>query len=259
MALSVRNDDTVMSVASAVRRKPPRSREARGVTATVSSHNPAASGRSASESVSTRTMASPPGLHVSADVRIEKSRKPGDTAITSAVTTIASAAATAARRSRSTSTRRTEAPMTTTGKAASAASHTGASFIPIAFVCHRGPPRHDRIAQPAIETGQQARGSGERVNHDAIERAVKESAFERDQEQAPADTTGCHRFEKTAASRRAVADGVFHAVEIVEDVRRAQKLQQSKRGMPGEMDERDPVPPERDLDDDDADLRERGI
>ena len=44
-----------MSVARAVRRKPPRSSAARGVTATVSSHSPAAN--STAESVSMRMMA----------------------------------------------------------------------------------------------------------------------------------------------------------------------------------------------------------
>ena len=64
-----------MSVARAVRRKPPRSSAARGVTATVSSHRPAANGRRTAESVSMRMMASPPGTQLSADVRIEKARR----------------------------------------------------------------------------------------------------------------------------------------------------------------------------------------
>ena len=61
-----------MSVARAVRRNPPRSSAARGVTATVSSHRPAANGKRTAESVSMRMMASPPGAQLSAEVRIEK-------------------------------------------------------------------------------------------------------------------------------------------------------------------------------------------
>ena len=58
-------------VASAVRRSPRRSSPARGVTATVSSHSPAANGNRAAESVSMRMMASPPGAQLSAALRIE--------------------------------------------------------------------------------------------------------------------------------------------------------------------------------------------
>ncbi len=65
-ALSVRNDAAVNSVTNAVRRRPLRSRFARGVTATVSSHSPAAKGRRAIESASMRTSASPPARRLSA-------------------------------------------------------------------------------------------------------------------------------------------------------------------------------------------------
>src|SRR5262249_27087048 len=71
-ALSVTNDPSVIKVAIAVRRNPPRSSAARGVTATVNSHNPAANGRSIVESALRRTTASPPGTQVSDDVLIAR-------------------------------------------------------------------------------------------------------------------------------------------------------------------------------------------
>ena len=48
-------------------------------------------------------------------------------------------------------------------------------------------------------------------------------------------------------------------MQIVQNVRCAQELQQSKAGMSGQMDERHRVPTDRDLNDDDPDLGERGI
>ena len=56
-----------------------------------------------------------------------------------------------------------------------------------------------------------------------------------------------------------ITNGVLHPVQIVEDVWRAQELQQPKARVPGQVDERDRVPPDRDFDDDDADLGERGV
>jgi hypothetical protein len=48
-------------------------------------------------------------------------------------------------------------------------------------------------------------------------------------------------------------------VQIVQDVRRAQELQQPKAGVSRQMDERDRVPADRDFDDDEANLREGGV
>ncbi len=127
-----------MSVASDVRRKPRRSSDARGVTATVSSHRAAANGRRAAESVSMRMMSSPPGIEVSAEVPIEKLRKDGDAGITSAASSMAIADATASRRSRSTSTGSREAPMTNAGSATSAASHSRGSLIPVVSLDNGG-------------------------------------------------------------------------------------------------------------------------
>ena len=159
-----------MRVARAVRRKPPRSSAARGVTATVSSHRPAANGKSTAERVSTRMMASPPGAQLSAEVRIESACRPGETAMTSAASSIATAEATASRRRRSTSRRRKDAPITRTGRATRPATHSRASLILIlaSFDRDRPPRRHDGIAQPPIETGQLAR---ERVKGSTTKRS----------------------------------------------------------------------------------------
>ena len=156
-ALSVRKDASVISVARAVRRKPRRSSAARGVTATVSSHSPAANGRRAAESVSMRMMSSPPGIQPSAEVRIEKSRRDGDSGMTRAASTMTIADATASRRSRSTSKRRKDAPITSAGSATSPASHSRASLILIASVDSGGYScRQNGIAQPLVETCEQA-------------------------------------------------------------------------------------------------------
>src|SRR5262249_45062958 len=101
-ALSLRKDARLISVASAVRRKPPRSSTARGVTATVNSHRPAANGKRKEERASMRTIASPPGSQLRALVRIEK-RNGGDTATTSVASTIIAADRTESRRTRSAS------------------------------------------------------------------------------------------------------------------------------------------------------------
>jgi hypothetical protein len=56
-----------------------------------------------------------------------------------------------------------------------------------------------------------------------------------------------------------VQHDLLEAVEIVENVGRAQELQQSKAGVSSQVDERDRVPTDRNLTDDETDLRERRI
>ncbi len=129
-------------------------------------------------------MSSPPGIQLRAEVRIEKSRRDGDSGMTSASSSMAVAAATDSRRRRSTSKRREEAPITSAGSATNAASHSLASLILIAFVEGRGSPcRQNGVAQPTVETRQQSRQSGERLDHDTVENVVEEPSFERDQEE----------------------------------------------------------------------------
>src|SRR5262245_16849922 len=117
-ALSVRNDPSVNNVAMAVRRNPPRSSAARGVSATVRSHKPAANGKSSVERELRRTTASPPGAQVSADVLIEKFRVPGNAKTAHVAKSINVAAVTARRRRRSTSSGNHDAHTTTVGRAA---------------------------------------------------------------------------------------------------------------------------------------------
>ena len=195
-----------MSVARAVRRNPRRSSAARGVTATVSSHRPAANGKRTAESVSMRMMASPPGTQLSAEVRIERARRRGETAMTSAASSMATAEATARRRRRSTSRRRNDAPITRAGRATRPASHSQASLILILASLDRDwpPRRQDGIAQPPIETRQLARESRKGLDDDAVQDAVEESAFERDQKQAAAHAIRCHALR---GSRRLETGG----------------------------------------------------
>src|SRR5688572_4355313 len=255
-ALSVRKDASVMSVASAVRSTPPRSSDARGVTATVSSHRPAANGRKTADSVSTRMIASLPA-QLSAEVVHEIRCKSGVPAMTSVASSIAAADITAKRRRPSTSTGNSEAPITAAGSVAAAASHSQASLIAIVHrLDHdRVPLRQHSLAQPGVEAGQPTGRAGERLDDEAVEHAVEKAAFEREQEQMSAHALGDHPLENAAARRWPIADRVLDAVQIVQDVRCAEELQQSEAGMASEVNERDCVPAERDLDDDDADLR----
>jgi hypothetical protein len=190
-----------MRVARAVRRNPPRSSAARGVTATVSSHRPAANGKRTAESVSMRIISSPPGIQLSAEVRIERARRRGETAMTSAASSMATAETTASRLRRSTSTRRKETPITRAGKATRPASHSRASLISsLGFLDPDRPPSWENgIAQPHIETRELACESRKGLHHDTVQHAVEESAFERYQEQAATYAIGCHHFEVAAA------------------------------------------------------------
>src|SRR5262249_15013960 len=158
-----RNDANVTSVANAVRRRPARSSAARGVTATVSSHRPAANGSSADESVSSRTIASPPGAAVSPDARIENVRRYGDTVPASDTTSIPAHEPRATRRSRPTARRTNDARATSAGRPASATSHTAALLILILGGVGRGDPRHRQhdTAQPRVEPRQTLRRADE--------------------------------------------------------------------------------------------------
>src|SRR5262249_32758171 len=149
----------------------------------VSSHSAAANGSRTDESASIRRIASPPGTHVSADERIDRVLSGGETAIVAAASVMATADQTARRRRRSTSTLRQEAPITMAGRATSAPIQSRASLIPfLAFLGHdRRVRRHDRLAQPPVETRQPLRGARERLHHDAVEDAVEKPALERDE------------------------------------------------------------------------------
>ena len=87
--------------------------------------------------------------------------------------------------------------------------------------------RQNGVAQPLIETREQACKSSKGLDHGTVEDAVEESTFERDQEQPPARSVRSHDFEVASIRRRMIPDSVFDAVQIVEDVRLAQELQQS--------------------------------
>src|SRR5947199_1270932 len=259
-ALSVRNDASVTSVARAVRRNPPRSSAARGVTATVSNHRPAANGSRTVDSASSRMMASPPGAQLSAVVRMEKGCMPGEPATTSVPSNIDAASATASRRSRSTSRGSRDAATTSVGRATSPAIHNRASLIVILRNVGGERPRgHHRVTEPLVEACEVTGKPREGVDNEAIENAVEESAFDRDQKQAAAEPSRCHPLEIADGGSRSFADSSLQPVQVVQDVRSAEELQQSETPVADEMDERDRVPPHRDLHDDEAHLREGGI
>src|SRR4029453_5767792 len=99
--------------------------------------------------------------------------------MTRAASTMTIADATASRRSRSTSKRRKDMPITSAGSATSPASHSRASLILIASVDSGGDPyRENGIAQPLGETCEQACESHKGLDHRTVEDAVKESTFE---------------------------------------------------------------------------------
>ena len=69
------------------------------------------------------------------------------------------------------------------------------------------------------------------LDHDTIEDRVEEPALERDQEQPSARAP--RSSDPGGASRSSVPiEGLFEAMEVVEDVRRAQKLKKSEAGVP---------------------------
>src|SRR6185503_749264 len=126
-----------------------------------------------------RMKSSPPGTQVSTEARIEKSRNCGDNAIVSAASTMATAEPTDSCRNRSTSMRRWEAPITSTGRRTRPASQRRASLIFIALVGNEGQRgRQHGVAEPLVKTSHQSRHSRERLDHDSVENGVEESAFE---------------------------------------------------------------------------------
>ena len=78
------------------------------------------------------------------------------------------------------------------GRQATAERHSSRSSPPSTAAGRRA--RQDDIAQPAIETRQLARESRKGLDHDTVQDAVEESAFERDQKQAAADAIRCQRL-----------------------------------------------------------------
>src|SRR6185503_6883335 len=191
---------------------------------------------------------------------MEKLRRGGDITTSSDATTIAIADVTASRRNGSAPMRRNELMITTPGSATSAASHTSASFIAISSIARsRSSRRQHSATQPLVDSRQQARPAVKGLDHDAIQGAVQKSAFKREQEQAMTCAIRRQHCPAATASRGVVTHRLFEAVQIVEDVGRAQELQQSEAGVSGQVDERDRVPTDRDLNDDETDLRERRI
>src|SRR5262249_9636493 len=174
-------------------------------------------GRSADDSAFSRTTASPPGAQPSADVRIENVRRYGDTVPASDTSSMAADAPTARRRSRSTSSRTSDAPMTRAGSAASVTSQRRASFILILARLgrHDAWHRQDGAAQPRIEPHQDARESHERFDHNALEHAVLESTLEREQKQIATQPIRHQDSEMNPCPRWPIAHRVFHAVQIV--------------------------------------------
>ena len=183
--------------------------------------------------------------------------------MTSATSSMAIAEPTASRRRRSTSRRRNEAPITTTGSATThgeppAERHSSVDRL------RRSPPASPRAAETASHSHSSRRVSrrASRLNGATTTRSRMLSRNPRSsaiRKRRRRDAIRAQPSEARAAWSRAVADGVLDSVQIVEHVRRAQELQQPKAGVPGEVDERDRVPADRDLDDDDADLGEGGI
>src|SRR2546425_866915 len=92
-----------------------------------------------------------------------------------------------------------------------------------------------------------------------IDDAVEETALQCDQIQKMAHAVWRQRLEIAATLWRPFADRVFQSMQIVKDVRRAQKLQESKAGVTSQVDERDGIPADRDFHDDDTYLCQRRV
>ena len=99
----------------------------------------------------------------------------------------------------------------------------------------------------------------EGLNHHAIQDAIQKSALNRNQIQQTAQAVRCKTFNVAKSTVRPLTERVFHPVQVMKNVRCAEKLQQAKAGMASQMDERDGGPTECDFDNNDADLRERCI
>src|SRR5262249_6775945 len=150
-----------------------------------------------------------------------------DSAMTPVASTMTIADATARRRSRSTSTGKNETPITSVGSATSAASQSQALLIAIAFGGTWNSRHQNGIAQPLVEAAEHGCESSKGHRHCPVEDVVQKSTLECDQEQLPACPFRFHH-SKVAIRRGMAADGSFKSVQVVEDVRRAQELQQPK-------------------------------
>src|SRR5213593_5185662 len=101
--------------------------------------------------------------------------------------------------------------------------------------------------------------SHEWLDQHTIDDAVEEPPLKRDQIQKATHAVWSQRVEISSTSRRPFADRVFQPMQIVKDVRRAQKLQESKAGVTGEVDERDGIQADRYFHDDDTYLCQRCV
>src|SRR5437867_4357601 len=101
--------------------------------------------------------------------------------------------------------------------------------------------RNHGAAEPRVETGERVCRSMEWLDHATIEDRVEKPALERDQVQPSARAP---RSSSPGATRwsRVRIEGLLETVQVVEDVRRAQELEESEAGVPREVHERDRVP-----------------
>src|SRR5262249_21974128 len=141
------------------------------------------------------------------------------------------------------------------------ATQSAASLIPILTDISGDPlpSRKEHITEPSIEKRQPACASHERLDNDAVEDVVEESPFKRDEKQEASRAIRGPLLEIAHRGGRPAVNRVFYPVQIVEHVRRAEELQQSKAGVSHEVDERQRVPPHRDFDHNEADLGQGGI
>src|SRR5262249_59308556 len=112
----------------------------------------------------------------------------------------------------------------------------------------------NRRTQPFIEARELPDEMHERRNNHPVEDAVEESALEHNQEDATPHAIRRDHLEVPDGAARPIAEGVFHSMQVVEDVWSAQELQEPETGMSGHVHERDRVPADPDLDDHDSDL-----
>ncbi len=151
--------------------------------------------------------------------------------------------------------------MTSAGNAARTASHSRGSLIPIASIDGSDQPRGQHgVAEPLVKTREDSGHSRKRIDQEPLEDGVEESPFERNQEHLPSCAIRSQHAEVGSGTcTDVIADRVLEPVQVVENVRRAQELQQAKGRMPRQMDECERVPADGDFRDDDPDLRQRRI
>src|SRR5262252_10646489 len=108
-----------------------------------------------------------------------------------------------------------------------------ASPMALFLLVGRRPAWQHGATEPRIESGEQARRAIERLDHGTIEDRIEESAFERDQEQPAAHALRPSESSAAALRQHGVPiAGFFQAVQIVEDIGRAQELEQSEARVP---------------------------